>query len=117
MTGSPRQPSGWAVLYHGTSQAAWEQIRREGLRPGPRACAHVCDSLAAARQYAEQAARRDRSAPAVLAVTLPACQVQPNGSCAPPYFRDSWHEDSGMPGRAWEHDAPVAPSQIRLLSG
>jgi hypothetical protein len=98
--------------YHGTSTTRQQAIRQEGLRGDERHGVFVTDDHDAARQYAKLVAHQDGSEPVVLGVHLPEMSYQPNGTPAPPFFHDDWHEQSGMPGNAWEYDGAVPPEHV-----
>lgn len=103
------------MYYHGTVSGLLPRLMREGLSGQGRNSLFVTDSLEAAWQYARERARAQGGRPVVLELSLPEMGRQPNGSPAPPFFQDTWHRDSGMPGEGWEYDAGVLPQQLRVL--
>lgn len=65
----PAEPPG--ILYHGTSPAAAEQIKREGLKPMGRQYVHLSIDTATAKQVG----RRKAQAPVILRVKAEAAHV------------------------------------------
>lgn len=101
-------------FYHGTSRAAWERIRTEGLGlPESANGAYLTNDFGAAADYASP---DNLSSGVVIRVSTGVeMTFQRNGTPSPPYFRDSWHEDS-MFGFAWEFDGGVIPPRnLRLI--
>lgn len=76
---------------------------------------YLTDNQQSALDYAINKAQLDDSQPVVLRVLLEDFQLQPNGSVAPPFFTDSYHNDT-MPGKAWYYDKAISPEQIRLAA-